>query len=236
MKRWVLFAAWVGLTAMSVACVGAPQLEVSELVYDFGVVIEGTEVEHDFLLTNRGDEDLVILSVTATCGCTTTSLSTSTLPPLREVRLSVQLSTVGYGGASVEKHVTIKTNDPQAPQAVLALRGTVVKPAAYLMEARDVSGKLALIVDVRSAEQYARGHLVGAVNLRYEDRETWMGLLPMNVPVILYDADGTQAEALAAMMLPLGYLDLRILTGGFAEWTRQYGDRLVVTLPFLLVL
>lgn len=224
------------LLIAAVTSFAAPRLEVSELLYDFGVVTEGTEVAHDFLLKNAGDEDLVIASVRPDCGCTTTTLSSSTLPPLREVRLSVRFSTVGYGGSSVEKRVTLETNDPQAPRAVLTLRGTVVKPAAYLLDARDFSAKLALVIDLRSAEDYARGHLVGAVNLRFEDREAWMARLPMNVPVILYDTDGAEAEVLAPMMLPLGYLELHILTGGFAEWTRQYGDRLVVTVPFVIEL
>ncbi len=236
MKRTSLLLAVVGACAIASVGLAAPRLEVSELVYDFGVVIEGTMVEHDFVLKNVGDEDLVILKVITSCGCTTTELPNSVLIPRREVRLSVQLSTAGDGGATVDKRVTLETNDPEAPRVNLSLRGTVVKPAAYLLDARDFSARLALVVDIRSADEYARGHLVGAVNLQYEDRVAWMGLLPMNVPVILYDADGSQTEELAVAMLPFGYLDLHVLTGGFAEWTRQYGDRLVVTVPFVLLL
>jgi rhodanese-related sulfurtransferase len=215
-------------------CLGGPSLAVSELVYNFGVVVEGEDVVRDFVLSNVGDEELVILGVYPTCGCTTTALGKTQLAPGEDVRLGVRLSTVGDGGRTVEKQISIETNDPENPRVVLYLRGTVVKPNAYLLSAEDLSGQLVLLIDVREPNLYARGHLVGAVNLPYSDAGAWSPLLPMNVPVVLYDADGSLSGLLAEAMLPLGYMDLRMLTGGFNEWVRLYGERMVVTVPFLL--
>jgi rhodanese-related sulfurtransferase len=227
---WVLVGAGMGVGP----CLGAPSVAVSELVYNFGVVVEGEDVVHDFVLSNVGDEELVILGVYPTCGCTTTALGKTRLAPREDVRLGVRLSTVGDGGRTVEKQISIETNDPAKPRIVLSLRGTVVKATAYLLDAEDLSGQLVLLIDVREPSLYARGHLVGAVNLPYAEAGAWSQLLPMNVPVVLYDADGTLSGGLAEAMLPLGYMDLHILTGGFNEWVRLYGERLVVTVPFLL--
>lgn len=231
---WVVVLALVGTVMVVGTCLGAPSVAISELIYNFGVVVEGEDVVHDFVLSNVGDEDLVILSISPTCGCTTAALGKTQLAPGEDVRLGVRLSTVGYGGSAVEKTIAIETNDPEKPRIVLYLRGTVVKPNAYLLDAEDLSGQLVLLIDVREPSLYARGHLVGAVNLPYSEAGVWSFLLPMNVPVVLYDGDGSLSESLAEAMLPLGYLDLRILTGGFNEWVRLYGERMVVTVPFLL--
>ena len=37
-----------------------PELNVLQPLFDFGRVLEGTEVNHDFLLENRGTGDLAI--------------------------------------------------------------------------------------------------------------------------------------------------------------------------------
>jgi rhodanese-related sulfurtransferase len=231
---WIVVLALVAAGMGVGLCLGAPSLAVSELVYNFGVVVEGEDVVRDFVLSNVGDEELVILGVYPTCGCTTTALGKNQLAPREDVRLGVRLSTVGDGGRTVEKQIAIETNDPDKPRIVLYLRGTVVKPTAYLLDAEDLSGQLVLLIDVREPSLYARGHLVGAVNLPYTEAGAWSLLLPLNVPVVLYDGDGTLTGALAEAMLPLGYMDLHILTGGFNEWVRLYGERLVVTVPFLL--
>jgi hypothetical protein len=40
-----------------------PKIEVSELRYDFGKVVQGTRVEHVFEIRNAGSEQLVIEKV-----------------------------------------------------------------------------------------------------------------------------------------------------------------------------
>lgn len=53
----------VGLSGMIVA--------ESELFYDFGAIdIEGGLVDHTFSFTNEGQEDLVIMNLATSCGCT----------------------------------------------------------------------------------------------------------------------------------------------------------------------
>ena len=37
-----------------------PSIQVKELMYDFGEIMEGTEVEHEFIVRNTGTADLNI--------------------------------------------------------------------------------------------------------------------------------------------------------------------------------
>ena len=37
-----------------------PSIQVKELVFDFGEILEGTEVEHEFIVRNTGTADLNI--------------------------------------------------------------------------------------------------------------------------------------------------------------------------------
>ncbi|MGC9325125.1 MAG: hypothetical protein ACP5G0_10315 [Desulfomonilia bacterium] len=52
----VLFAAC--LSVLPGVCSAAPRIEIAEPVHDAGEVLEGTEISHEFLLKNVGDEIL----------------------------------------------------------------------------------------------------------------------------------------------------------------------------------
>lgn len=50
-------------------------ITLSETSYDFGQIdIFGGKVSHDFILTNEGEEDVVVTAGTTSCGCTEGSL------------------------------------------------------------------------------------------------------------------------------------------------------------------
>jgi len=220
------------LISTALACSAGPSIYVSEVVYDFGVVVEGEPVSYVFIIENRGDEVLNILDVRASCGCTTTSLAVSVLEPGDEVRLGVKLSTAGYGGVQVTKKVYVESNDSEKPQIVLRLVGTVVNERAFLIDAQELN--LMILIDLRPPSSYAAGHLVGAANLPYEEGDWWHDLLPKQVRIVLYDKDGSVSMEVAERMLSLGFTNIQVLTGGFDEWARRYGDRAIVAVPFII--
>jgi hypothetical protein len=45
-------------------------IEFEDLAYDFGVVTDGDLVNKTFSFTNTGDQELVLLTVKGSCGCT----------------------------------------------------------------------------------------------------------------------------------------------------------------------
>ena len=82
--------------------------------------------------------------------------------------------------------------------------------------------------DARIPEQYAAGHLPGAFNLPLEDVEPRLvahaDRLHLDTPILVYcgGADCTDALELAVKLRGLGFTDLTLYPGGYAEWV-QYG-------------
>lgn len=62
------------------------------------------------------------------------------------------------------------------------------------------------LVDVRSSEEFASGHLEGAINIPAgEIRSTAAALLPKDRPVILYCSHGSHSLMAARALSSMGY-------------------------------
>ena len=66
-------------------------------------------------------------------------------------------------------------------------------------------GGMFTLVDVRDREEYARGHLTGAVNLPFSELLDGIGAVPKNLPVVLYCAYGGQSMMAARQLDAMGY-------------------------------
>ena len=64
-------------------------------------------------------------------------------------------------------------------------------------EARRLVADGALLVDVRSPAEFARGHLPGAVNLPIGEVEERYGELPADRPLVLYCSGGVRSKRAA---------------------------------------
>ncbi|MCH5276450.1 MAG: rhodanese-like domain-containing protein [Desulfovibrionaceae bacterium] len=76
--------------------------------------------------------------------------------------------------------------------AIPARAGDVLSPAelpAWLAATPD-----ALIVDVRTPEEYARGHLEGSVNIPIDSFEDRLDEIPVDRPVLIHCRMGVRAE------------------------------------------
>ncbi len=77
------------------------------------------------------------------------------------------------------------------------------------------------IVDVRSPEEYADGHLEGAVNIPLAELEARVGELPSKTEVVtycnMYHPGSSRGEQAADMLTKLG-LDAKAMQGGFPAW------------------
>lgn len=97
--------------------------------------------------------------------------------------------------------------------------------AAYLadkagnMNASDLNMMIAeddapYIVSLRSAEDYAKGHIPGAVNIKFSELNT----LPEDEEILVYCYTGQSASMAAATMGVLGY-DVQNLLHGMSSWS-----------------
>ncbi len=75
-------------------------------------------------------------------------------------------------------------------------------------------GQGALVVDVRTPEEYRSGHIPGAVNLPLDQIQAWAKDLPKDRPVYLYCRSGNRSQKAAEYLVKEGYTNLYNLEGG----------------------
>ena len=223
-----ILAAILSITTMAV---GSPKISVDEAEWDFGEVLEGFVANHNFLVTNRGDEELVISSIWTSCGCTTTALADNSLSPGESVSLEGILDTSGLSGYIADKTIYVESNDPLNPTLTLQMMGYVergAQPERYHIPVDDLSYWFYILIDLRSKEAFEDGHLLGAVNVPPSALEGWIESFPRDALVVLYDQDGSRGDEVAQDLVAGGYPNARSLFGGLDEWKRRLGDTFVV--------
>lgn len=75
-----------------------------------------------------------------------------------------------------------------------------------------------LLVDVRTPEEFATGHIAGAVNIPLDTLESRLGEVPKDTPIVLYCRTGNRSAQAADLLEGAGYSDIRDL-GGILDWT-----------------
>ena len=78
----------------------------------------------------------------------------------------------------------------------------------------------ALVVDLRSTEDYAKGHILGAKNIPLADLERRAGELDKHKskPLILHCGDGNRAGGGVAALRKKGFDSVHNLAGGYTAW------------------
>ncbi len=108
--------------------------------------------------------------------------------------------------------IVVSCNEPKKQSVML------VKPTVFYEKMAEQKGQ---IVDVRTPEEYGRGHLKGAVNIHLYDKdfERHIDALDKEKPVYVYcKAGGRSAEAVS-IMKGKGFNSIVELDGGMDAWT-----------------
>ena len=227
MRNWALLLTAVWL--LGVWGWAGPRLEVEPEVYDFGEVAEGLLVQAVFTLTNVGDAPLVFTRQPSTsCGCTSAPLPKMRLAPGESAKLVARFDSTGYGGHLVRKYVYLYSNDPAGGRKTLTITGYVRDVAPYEGSASTLYYGFYLLVDLRSPEEYARGHLLGAINIPFSELPGWIDRLPPRFAIYLYDESGAQAAQAAQMLQDRGFAAVRAISGGLLGWWNAVGDAFFV--------
>lgn len=79
------------------------------------------------------------------------------------------------------------------------------------------------ILDVRSSEEYAEGHVPGALNIPHNSIHTEKSSLPQDktAPVVLYCRSGRRAGLAASELKGMGYENLFLMQGDMPGWTEK---------------
>lgn len=85
---------------------------------------------------------------------------------------------------------------------------------------RLINTRNANIIDVRSSDEFAGGHIVGSRNIPSEDLPKRLAEVGKNRsnPVIVADANGRGAAAICAMLRKEGFVEAVALQGGVSAW------------------
>jgi len=86
-----------------------PQIEFSEVKYDFGSIKQGDVVDHVFKFKNTGTQPLVISNIGVSCGCTTPSWTKEPVQPGKMGTISAKFNSAGKMGMQT-KVLTIDSN------------------------------------------------------------------------------------------------------------------------------
>ena len=86
-----------------------PDFKFEETRHDFGDIIQGNSVEHNFKFTNSGKEPLVISNIVTTCGCTAPTWPKEPIKPGDSGKIKIIFNSTGKIGRQ-NKVVTILSN------------------------------------------------------------------------------------------------------------------------------
>lgn len=102
---------------------GTAQIVFREYEHHFGKVSEGEKISYQFIYENSGTGNLVLNSVTTTCGCTVPRYDKKPLKPGDTGSLEVVFDTSGRSGMQA-KTITVNSNS-SAPVVLLKITAEV---------------------------------------------------------------------------------------------------------------
>ena len=126
-KTRVVIASVLVVTVMCVAATGTsvaqrkekpgPVMEIEPKQHDFGGVKQDQKLVHEFTVNNVGTEDLEILRISTSCGCTAAILTGRIVKPGESTTLKVVLETRQYKGV-IDKSVSVASNDRERVRTI----------------------------------------------------------------------------------------------------------------------
>jgi len=101
-----------------------PNIEFETIEYDAGKIISGEKVTYAYKFTNTGQDDLIVESVKASCGCTATAPKDKIVKGGESSEIVATFNSQGRRGMQ-QKSITVRTNDPDNGVVVLRLKAEV---------------------------------------------------------------------------------------------------------------
>ncbi|OPY55122.1 MAG: molybdopterin biosynthesis protein MoeB [Methanosaeta sp. PtaU1.Bin112] len=102
-------------------------------------------------------------------------------------------------------------------------RDLIVGISSYKHKGSSLEGKRLVILDVRTAQEYRAGHLMGSINLDFRSPSfsDELKALDRNNAYLVYCRTGVRSSRAAALMKSLGFPEIYDLSGGMVSWLRE---------------
>jgi rhodanese-related sulfurtransferase len=100
---------------------------------------------------------------------------------------------------------------------------TTAKPtppaAVTVTEAqRQLTGREAVLIDVRERDEWAAGHVAGATHIPLADLPTRLDEVPRDQPILLFCRSGNRSGKATAFLRQQGYTQAANVEGGIIAW------------------
>ncbi|MBU2979496.1 rhodanese-like domain-containing protein [Alteromonas sp. C1M14] len=104
------------------------------------------------------------------------------------------------------------------PENAVANSNNKVAPSSFLLE--KVKSQEWTLIDVRSPEEYAQGHIPGAINMPHDDIERYIGQLgeAKDKPLIIYCRSGRRATIAMKKLEQQEFMNVSHLEGDIMGW------------------
>ena len=134
-RRFLLALILVGAAAALLAACSPrePDLQLDQSELDLGQVVNGEVRNFEVPLVNQGEGDLVIESVSTSCGCTSAQVIPATLEAGGSGLLQIIFDSGAHGPEElgpVMRQVFIASNDPDQPEVEFRFNADILPPGS----------------------------------------------------------------------------------------------------------
>lgn len=126
------------------------------------------------------------------------------------------LAVAGCGAPQAEAQTAAPVEAAAAPAIAMNDAPQRVSPEAYMSDFVD-SGAAHQLIDVRTPEEYATGHIAGSINIPVEEIGARLGEISQDEPVVLYCRSGNRSNQAAQILDGAGFTGVYDL-GGINSW------------------
>lgn len=98
---------------------------------------------------------------------------------------------------------------------------TVLTPIEFKEKSTDQ-----LIIDIRTPEEFSQGHIEGAVNINYYDRNfiDQIAKYDKNQPIFIYCRSGNRTSSASKKAADFGFKEIYDLEGGILYWIKNNNE------------
>ena len=116
--------------------------------------------------------------------------------------------------AAAQNTAAAAASAPAAQSALSSAAPQRIGPAEYMAQ---LAGTPHFLLDVRTPEEFASGHLEGAANINVQELARRLSEIPRDQPVVLYCRSGNRSAQAAQMLQAAGFTSVYDL-GGIIAW------------------
>jgi len=126
MNLMIKFVALLIFVSSLNAQITGPKITSTEQEHNFGDIVEGTIVTHEFTIANEGDAELHLIKVSSSCGCTAAKPEKEKLLPGDSTKIKVTFNSKSRNGKQ-KKYIYVFSNDKSNTRYRLVILSNVIK-------------------------------------------------------------------------------------------------------------